>query len=359
MKNTISNKSKPKTSYTVWQNTVYVVRNALTRDSIVIYIMMAQIMLAPAIAVVTMFFPKVLASQILSKVDISSLISTLLFFTIVTVVLQTLKTYIDNTCQARRIGMRIGLCHDILNKAITTDYANLEITAFTDAKQKAHNITNNNNNTAEQIYYTYVSLGSNLLGFIVYIILLVKTNSLILIMTVIFAVLAFYVRRWANKWQHDHDTENASYTKGIRYISTIGDNMSLAKDLRIFGMLNWLNDVYGSYMKLSYDWQKKVKRKHLIADLTDCVVTFLREGILYAFLINLILNKTLTIDSFILLFVAIGGFSGWVTGILNEYAVLQQRSLDYCRLREYLEFPDNFKREDGEIYILTSTLSIV
>jgi len=35
-------------------------------------------------------------------------------------------------------------------------------------------------------------------------------------------------------------------------------------------------------------------------------------------------------------------------GILSEYAGLQRHSLNFCRLREYYEYPDIFKRDDGE-----------
>jgi ATP-binding cassette subfamily B protein len=54
------------------------------------------------------------------------------------------------------------------------------------------------------------------------------------------------------------------------------------------------------------------------------------------------------VDQFVLLFAAIGGFSGWVIGLLNEYSTLQRHSFDFCRLREFLEFPDMTKRTGGK-----------
>jgi ATP-binding cassette subfamily B protein len=62
----------------------------------------------------------------------------------------------------------------------------------------------------------------------------------------------------------------------------------------------------------------------------------------------MVLFRELPVDQFVLLFAAIGGFSGWITGILDELSTLQRRSLEYCRLREFLEFPDSFERAGGE-----------
>jgi ATP-binding cassette subfamily B protein len=62
----------------------------------------------------------------------------------------------------------------------------------------------------------------------------------------------------------------------------------------------------------------------------------------------MVLFNDLAVEQFVLLFAAVGGFSSWVMGILEESAVLQQRSLDYCRIREFLDFPEPFLSETGK-----------
>jgi len=345
---TETKKRKEKPKYNVWQNTVYVVKNAWARDKIVLYVILAQILLTPAIPAVAMFLPKTVVAQIIGGADISALVTAVLAFTAATVLLQTAKSYLDNTAHTRRVSLRLWVCYDILKKAITTDYANLENKRFTDAKQKAHDNTQSNSTSTEQIYYTLLGLGVNLFGFALYIALLISVNPLVLVLTAATSVLGFVVRRWANKWGHDRDEEDANYGKRLWYIGGLGDNTALAKDIRIFGMIDWLRDVYNAYLKLSFNWKRRVQNRHFIADAVDCAAALLREGAAYAFLIWLVLFQGLPVDQFVLLFAAIGGFSDWVTGILKEYSALQQHSLNYCRVREYLEYPDVFKREEGD-----------
>lgn len=337
----------PKPRYNTWQNMVYALRSAWIRDKYVLFVMLAQSILTPAIQAVAMFLPMTVVALIVDNADAGALLTAVLAFTVATVLMQTAKTYLDSTRQPRRTGLRGWVCFDILEKTVLTDYANLEDKRFTDAKQKAHDVTGYNQTATEQVYYVLESLGANLLGFAVYITLLVQINPLVLLLTASTTALGFFVRRWANGWQFAHDDEKAGYNKRTWYVSNLGEDTALAKDIRLFSMIGWLNDVYNAYLRLQYTWQRRVQSRQYLADAADCAATFLREGAAYAYLIAQVLYRGMPVDQFVLLFAAIGGFSGWIMGILNEYSTLQRYSLDYCRLREYLEFPDTFKREDG------------
>lgn len=332
----------------MWQNTVYIIKSAWSRDKSVIVVIFLQIFLTVAISTVSLYLPKTVVAQIISKVPMQTLVLTVLAFTAVTVILQAVKNYFDSSAQPRRTSLRLRVCYDILDKALMTDYANLEEKKFTDAQQKAHDATNNNSASTEAVYSCLSNLGANLLGFIVYVILLASVNPLILLITAGTAVFGVMVRRWANKWQHDHDNESAAFNKRLWYLNSVGQNYELAKDIRLFAMLDWLKDIYAVNMKLSFDFDRKVQLKYLLADAVDCLATFLREGIAYAYLIWQVLYSGMSVDNFVLLFSAIGGFSSWIMGILNEYSSLSMHSLNYCRLRSYLEYPDNFQQDCGQ-----------
>ncbi|MCL2661836.1 MAG: ABC transporter ATP-binding protein/permease [Oscillospiraceae bacterium] len=342
----IREKEKPK--YNTWQNTCYVLKYTWERRKTVVFTMIAQSLLIPAIPAVAMFLPMMVVSLILGNAGADRLVLTILVFTGITLILSSIKRYLDCTALVQRASVRLTLGIDILFKVVDTDYANLENKKFTDAKQKAQNTSFSNSDSTEQIYYTLERLGANIVGFVVYIIILVNINPLILLITAVMSVLGFFVRRWSNKWQHDNDEEKAGYEKRFYQTTRAGDSSSLAKDIRLFSMINWLNDVHDTYMKLRMKWDRRAQIRDFIADATDCVATFLREGMAYAFLIWQILYNSMPVDQFILLFAAVGGFSGWIMGILSEYAGLQKHSLNYCRLREYYEYPDTFKRDDGE-----------
>ena len=342
---------KEKPIYNAGQNTVYVIKNAWKRDKSVLFIILAQIFLTVIISTVSLYLPKTVVAQITSEAPVQTLVITVLAFTVIIMILQAVKNYFDSSAQPKRTQLRVRVCYDILDKAISTDYTNLEDQKFTDAKQKAQDITNNNAASTEAIYSCLSNLGINLLGFIVYVVLLVSVNPLVLLITAATTVFGVMVRRRANKWQHDHDSESAGFNKRLWYLNSIGQNYEMAKDIRLFAMIDWLKEIYATNMKLAFDFDRKVQLKHLIADAVDCAATFIREGIAYAYLIWQVLYSGMSVDSFVLLFAAIGGFSGWIMGILNEYSSLSMHSLNYCRLRSYLEYPDKFNHKSGRAIV--------
>lgn len=346
MEAVVKNKIKEKPKYSVWQNTVYLIRLAFERKKFTPWVMLIQSLLTPIIPAIAMFLPVTVVALILGEASMGILILAIVAFTVATVLLQTIKSYLDTVGKSQANSIRHSIIiEDMLRLSLTTDYANLEKKVFTDAREKAYQATDD---TARFIYKSIENVGANVFGLILYVVLLVQVNPLILLLTAVTTAAGFFVRRKANKWRHDNDEEQAGYSKRIRYLANVGTNSSLVKDIRLFAMFDWLLDVYRTFLKMRYGWLKRAEKRQYVADVVDCVATFMREGAAYTYLIWLVLFHYLPVDQFVLLFAAIGGFSGWVMGILDEYTLLQRRSLEYCRLREFMEFPNEFKREDGD-----------
>jgi len=73
----------------------------------------------------------------------------------------------------------------------------------------------------------------------------------------------------------------------------------------------------------------------------------LREGVAYGYLIYLAFSGKIDAGEFVLYFAAITGFSGWLGSIFSQLAEMKRISLFVTKFRNYLDFPDVFKREGG------------
>ena len=341
-------KPKEKPSYTTAQNTIYIIKHAWAIDKKALFEITAQIILAVAIATTAIFLPATVVEQISAEVHLRTLIITILLFTGSLAIMHALNSYIGTLSEIRRTKLRSYMSIDLLRKIITTDYANLEEKRFTDSKQKALDNLMSNDVAAEQIYVCFTQLGTNILGFGVYLALLAAINPLVMVITAFTAIFGVTARHWASRWHHNHDDEHTGPRKRMHYTATIGSSVEKAKDIRLFGMINWVNDIYEASSKLSYNFHRRVKTRHLIADIVEAVAAFAREGIAYAYLIWLVIGGDLSVEGFVLMFAAVGGFSGYVMGILFDYSKLVAHSLNICRIREFFEYPAKFKREDGE-----------
>ena len=89
-------------------------------------------------------------------------------------------------------------------------------------------------------------------------------------------------------------------------------------------------------------------RAYLWSDLADLLLTFLRNGIGYWYLLHITLKNGLPAAQFLLYFSALSGFGTWGMGILAQLSELHQESLDISVLREFLEYPEPFALADGD-----------
>ena len=340
-------KSRVKPKYNVWQNSLFVIRYTWGKDKVVLFVILVLIVLAVAIQVVTIFLPRTVVAQIIGDTGLGMLVGTILGFTVGITALQAVFGYLDSGKKIRRMVLRLGVHRDNLEKVIGTDYSNLEEQNFSDLSRKAQEVAAGNAAAAEQIYFSLERLGTNIFGFVVFIVLLAAINPLIMVIIAVTSVFGVLARRKANKWRFEHDNEEALANKRMAYVNNVGNDHILAKDIRLFSMVGWLKEVYDANVRLAFAFTRKAQTKQLLADIVDCAASFIREGVAYAYLIWQVLFNYMPVDEFVLMFAAIGGFSVWVAGILNEYGTLSELSLRYCRLREFMDYPDKFKYDEG------------
>lgn len=123
--------------------------------------------------------------------------------------------------------------------------------------------------------------------------------------------------------------------------------MELAKDIRIFGLQNWLNELLDRVHDAYLDFRLRCEKIKLLADVTEALLTMARNGIAYAYLLHLALRDSLSVPEFILYFTAVSTFTTWVMGILQAAEKLHEESLDLSQVREFLEYPEPFRFEGG------------
>ena len=68
------------------------------------------------------------------------------------------------------------------------------------------------------------------------------------------------------------------------------------------------------------------KRILLLADITDVVLTMARNGIAYAYLLNMAIHNGLTVSQFVLYFTAVSTFTTWIMDVLQKATKLHKQS---------------------------------
>lgn len=198
----------------------------------------------------------------------------------------------------------------------------------------------------------------NIGGLIAYLFILSSFDPFLLLLIILTCFISFFVSRYANNWHYANKIEGDKYYHKKRYIRDKTESIKLAKDVRIFNLKDWLNELLDLVHNQYLAFRLKGERVDLLADIIEVVLTVIRNGIAYIYLINMTLNDGLSVSSFILYFVAISTLTNWVMGVLKEMSTLHKECLDISSLREFLDYPEPFKFDDGKDIPLASNYEI-
>lgn len=292
------------------------------------------------------------------KVSIKVLPMTILAYTLALFFINGFKKYIEENTLFSRIEVRTKIIAMVSKKCNTTSYPNTLDANFIRLRDAAYFACEGNSEATEHIWQTLTMLLKNVSGLIAYLFILSSFDPFLLLVVILTCFISFFVSRYANNWHYANKVEGEKYYHKKRYIRDKAESIKLAKDVRIFNLKDWLNELLDLVHNQYLAFRLKGEKVDLLADIIEVVLTVIRNGIAYIYLINMALNDGLSVSSFILYFVAISTLTNWVMGVLKEMSTLHKECLDISSLREFLDYPEPFKFDDGQDIPLASNYEI-
>lgn len=336
---------KPK--YSVRQNVCFMVRTAwqTRRRVLLLCVVLAAVQVALNLAQLY------IAPEILAKVEqgapVRELVQTIGFFTAVLFLLQGAAAYCEAVRMPGEIDVRCAVIRMISRKSSETSYPNVHDSKILKLEEQTQRAINSNDDAAEHIWHTLTELLANLGGFAVYLLLLCRLSRFLILLVVLTAAADFFVSHYINEWEYRHRDEREQYDKELHYFLDKPRQVRLAKEIRVFGLAPWLRELREKSLRALAAFVARREKTCLWANAADVVLTLMRNGIAYAYLIRQTLVQGWPASTFLLYFTAVSGAAAWVTGILSQCSQLHKESIDLSRVQEYLHIPEPFRFAGG------------
>lgn len=342
-------KKTPKPKYNLWQNTGFMLRTSRKYAKSVFPLCIVLALLSAGKSVAELLIAPAILNKIELSASLGSVVFTIAAFALVLMLLSGLRSYVDTNALFGRIAVRSqGIYLSISRKYAETSYPNLLNTDFLALGEKASAACAGNSESSEAIWTTLTDLMTSCIGFIVYLALLTNLNLWLAALVAATTAVSYFASKRINEWGYLHRSEELELTKRIEYANKTATSREFAKDIRMFGLRGWLEELWGSTMRLYSAFCAKRERKYIWANIIDIVLTFLRNGIAYAFLIGITVKNGLPASQFLLYFAALSGFAQWVVEILDKLSVMHKQSLDISTIREFLDWDEPFDLNGGE-----------
>ena len=333
----------------MWQNSWFMIKLAWSsKEKKVIILSLLSAALAVALNLVNLYVSPTILSAVEKHVSVGELFWMIAGFALALMFVSAASAYMNTNTLFGRISVRAEITNLLNKKAATTSYPNVDDDKFIKLLTKARECAYSSSESAEAIWTTLTMLVTNIAGFLIYVSLLTTVQPLLILLIIVTTLISYFIGNYVNGYGYRHREEEAEYERHMNYLSGRAEDLSAAKDIRIFGLCHWLEELYGKAMSGYTAFHKKAQGVYIWSPIVDLVLTFLRNGIAYAYLISRVIHGGIGVAEFLLYFTAVGGFTEWVSGILKGFSTLYKQSLDITTVRECLEYHEPFRFEGGK-----------
>lgn len=342
-------KRKKKPPYSIWSNTVMMLTVCWNYSKKLIFMLAAQIPLRILGPLIAMLLPSAVLMELERKGGSPlPLVGIIIGLTLFIMVVGAANEYLDGVLGYFLTEPRSDcFMRKTMYRRNTADYALTERDGYINLYRKANQTFYSQDCATEEFYRVLGRLLVGTVSALVYGMFLFQISPWLALLSASLVLVGFLIRRWSNNWTVHHKDNWTPIDRKMEYVSRVAGEYSYAKDIRLFGISNWIMDIHRSLVKLRANWMKKECAKRLTADAAELLCTFLREGASYGVLIWMALQGSISSAEFVFYFSAIATFSESFLSLMKEFSTLHKMSLELCDLRSYLDYPQEFNTGEG------------
>lgn len=156
------------------------------------------------------------------------------------------------------------------------------------------------------------------------------------------------------KWEYSQREVSIDLDTKMRYVASAAGDYNGAKDIRIYGLATWLEELWKDVFTKKQQHNNKYILREFASRLADLAVILLRDSAAYILLISMFAHGELNAAEFVLYFAAVSSFATWVGNVINHFSKLRSASYSLCDFREYISLPDEEGSGEARVGNLTS-----
>ncbi len=333
-------------------NFAYAVKTSWKFNKLYIVAVIVSSIAMSLFELVGVVIPKVVLGLVEKEISTKIMIASILVIGILSILISFAK-------EKSRIVMEYGfdkvqyrLMGDYLRKVFFTDFKNMENPDFLDLTERARKATYYGRGF--QGYCTNVQWVLNALTLsVVSGITILFIHPLIVVALGVLSYLSYRFFENTMQWNKIHyDNAMAGNWRKHEYLSQSTRDFGYAKDIRLFGMTKWIQNLWED---INIVFLKRCKMRHnqwTLCEVKISLLNLIQNGILYVVLIYLVLYKNLSISNFVLYLGMVATFSQAMTDLFSNLVWMHMNQLqmdDYRTFMDWEEEQPDEERGEGKI----------
>lgn len=341
-------KSRKKLKYSRFSCILWALKNLWRIDKWFVFFIFATVPVTVAIPLLNSYFSKYLIDSIGGGETFSKLACIVVFLVTAQILLQILDQFIKTRCQSRDY-YPTGIFQSEMSafSGYDIDYENTEKQDFKKVEGYAWDDACRGDCSLEYVWRDISNSLTQLLGVVTYASLLAVLNPVVLAVVIAVSILSYFTTRWQTVYRekNKHHWEKEERKKG--YLSRLSEDFAVAKDIKLYGLENWLNKMMRDYQSYILMWNKRCNLRGLWASILAGLMTLIQNGVAYVVLIGLLFVGDISAGDFVFYFGIVGSISGFMHGIISQVASLNTRAEKISYYREFFDYPNKFNYGKG------------
>lgn len=345
MKKEKQKKSKPK--YSFISNIRYVCRLSWKFSPMMMVISAICVPLTVAVGPLSALLPSTIVEYVSSGYTAEKILTIIVAFSLAIFAVNITYRLLQANQQKYALRNRMCFMSKLYEGAMSCDYYKIEDPAFQTKMQKGLGITGSNNTITEQIYSYIKDISSNVLGLVTYSVLIWTLSPIIVIVLFIATIVLYYAGKINADWTQTNKDKWIDKDRRINYVLRVLGDLDSAKDVRLYGIAGWFDQLYHMLLSERVEWSKKSEKRSFLTQFLSAILTLLRDGLAYGILIYQIAKGGFSASEFVFYFALIGQYSHYLWGIINTYNVMYQQSLGVTDYRDFVDDENMFNHGEG------------
>lgn len=335
--------------YGITKNIGFVLSNMLHRDKSILFYLVIAVICAPFMTYLWPFISKEVLDFISEERRWENLIWLMGGFCAIQLMVTMLSTYYSSAVVWRCAAIRFLMIEEINKRAMKMDYEYLEDPEVMDCYQRARRACLNGSTGIEGMMHQIFSFFASLIVLLWGIAIFFTMNKVILLVMVVLASCNFLIGNYTNAvtkakiW----DPMALWFRKRV-YLQRTTTDVSMAKEVRMFGLQEWLSNKIQEVNKVFLQAGERNAKYWTVVSITSDILWVVSQVSVYIWLICSVIQGEMTIGNFSLYTATASTFFGHTSNILDGISGIIARSREVDDYRSFLEVDSTEDEESGK-----------
>ena len=329
--------------YGVISNCIYILKRFVRYRKSLIFFLLTGTFAAASMSYIWSFIGKLVIDMIQTSAGGGNIVPLIKLVTATS--LAELFIMWLNTVSSTKLGVgftyiRLMIVKERIAKTLGMDYESLETPDMLDRLQKAKRATDGDWVGVQGMMTFMQVLLTQIISIIIAVVIMTSFDPLIILVIAVLSVIQYlYFEHIRKKDKKEMWDAMMPHWRKLEYMETVTTDFSYAKDIRLFGMKNFLSkrqhEVYDE--ELSH-WIKS-RQYWIYNTIFSHGISLIRQLIITGWLVYGVIKDGLSIGDFTLYLASAGAFSNAVSQVLSALSGLRERSAHTDDYRSFMDIP--------------------